>query len=338
MKTFLVAILFASFFFASGWFFRSLFTNTTIVEQTFNKVNTDQTVNKPLEKYSIESLSRSEIPAGKITVTDIIQENEKFDSYKFMYDFLPTLEVSETKTTTGLINMPKGDNKKPLVLMIRGWAPQENYTHGVGTWRASEFFADNGFITVAPDFLGYADSDENSADIFETRFQTYTTVLSLIESLDQISLWDGENLFFWAHSNGGQILLTTLAVTEKDYPTTLWAPVSVFFPYSVLYYTNESSDRGKLIRGELSKFEELYDPDKFSFDFYLDKIQAPLQIHQGTNDSSVPARWNNDLTQKLRTLEKEVNYYVYHGADHNLRPDWNTVVQRDLNFFNQHLK
>ena len=222
--------------------------------------------------------------------------------------------------------------------MIRGWAPLETYTHGVGTWRASEVFAQNGYITVAPDFLGYADSDENAADIFESRFQTYTTVLTLLESLDQIPQWDKENIFIWAHSNGGQITLTTLAVREEDYPATLWAPVNVFFPYSILYYTNESSDRGKLIRKELAEFEELYDVENYTYDNYLDRIESPLQIHQGTADDAIPVSWTNATVRKLRDLDKEVEYYTYYGADHNLRPDWDTVVQRDLEFFAEHLK
>ena len=38
--------------------------------------------------------------------------------------------------------------------------------------------------------------------------------------------------------------------------------------------------------------------------------------------------------KQLENLEKDVKYYVYPNADHNLRPNWDTVVSRDLEFFN----
>src|SRR5690606_21512717 len=137
-------------------------------------------------------------------------------------------------------------------------------------------------ITIAPDFLGYAGSDENAANIFESRFQTYTLAISLINSIGNSSFtkmtnqeWNKEDVFIWAHSNGGQIALTTLEATGKAYPTTLWAPVSKSFPYSVLYYTDEAEDKGKFIRHELAKFEDLYDTDKYSLDNYFELVKAP---------------------------------------------------------------
>ncbi len=333
--TIILLILAIPLWAAVGWLLNDYWhSNQEEIEQVLPV--TDNIIPRPLEKYSIESMRESEIPAGDFKIVGELSEEEDFISYKFEFDYSPTLDEDETKTTTGLINLPKDNNNTPIVLMLRGWAPLETYTHGVGTWKASEVFAQNGYITVAPDFLGYADSDENAADIFESRFQTYTTVLTLLESLDQIKEWDQKNVFIWAHSNGGQIALTTLTVT--DYPTTLWAPVNVFFPYSVLYYTNESTDKGKFIRKELAEFEQLYDVNKFSYDNYLENIESPLQVHQGAADEAIPLSWTNTTVQRLRNLGKDITYHIYPGADHNLRPDWDTVVQRDLDFFNEHLR
>lgn len=319
-----------------GWKLHDQLTNSSDTDESILPLK-DIAVPRPLQRYSIESMSQDPIPFGKFTIVEQLSEEDEFISHKFEFEFSPSLKESETKTTTGLINIPDDEESAPIVLMIRGWAPEETYTHGVGTWRASEVFAQNGYITVAPDFLGYAGSDDTASDIFESRFQTYTTVLGLLESIDQIKEWDRQNLFIWAHSNGGQIALTTLAVIEDDPPATLWAPVSVFFPYSVLYYTNESSDRGKLIRKKLAEFEELYDVDKFSFDNYLEKIEGPLQIQLGTADDAIPVGWTNSLVDDLRKLETEVAYFTYPGGDHNLRPYWDDAVQRDLDFFNEHM-
>lgn len=294
---------------------------------------------KPLEKYQIENLSKKEIKSGKITIEgENLSKDEAFDTHLFLMEFDPILSGDNLKKTSGLVHVPNEDGKYPIVIMFRGYIDQTIYKSGVGTQRAGEYFAKNGFITISPDFLGYAKSDKEAESIFESRFQTYTTALTLLSSINQIEGWDGENVFIWGHSNGGQIALTVLEITGREVPTTLWAPVSKPFPYSILFYTDESDDRGKLIRRELAKLEEDYDVEKYSLVNYLDRINAPLQVHQGTADDAVPIDWTNTFVKNLEKHKKDVNYYTYPGADHNLQPSWNVVVSRDLSFFNEHLK
>ena len=309
---------------------------------------------KPLEKYQIENLAKSRITKGEIEIIEVIEEEDEYTSYLFEFSHDPTLSYnSGFKKTTGQINIPQSEDdtklqRYPAILMLRGYIDQERYETGDGTKNAAGYFAANGFITVAPDFLGYAGSDPEAGNIFESRFQTYTTALSLLKTLEtkdkytlnnkSLGYWDEENIFIWGHSNGGQIALTILEISKKDYPTTLWAPVSKNFPYSILYYTDESDDRGKLIRNELAKFEENYDVEKYSLANHLDWLNAPLQIHQGTADDAVPLDWTEDLTEKLDDLSLDFDYFTYPGADHNMRPAWNTVVSRDLSFFQANIK
>ena len=66
-----------------------------------------------------------------------------------------------------------------------------------------EYLSENGYITLAPDFLGYGGSDIESSNIFEARFQTYTTVLTLLKSIEENppqgwdNRWDKKNLFIF---------------------------------------------------------------------------------------------------------------------------------------------
>lgn len=305
---------------------------------------------KPLEKYTIENLSKTDIAPGTFSIGKVAKKENDFASYKFSFEFSPDLSTKKTKKTTGQINLPNKKEKYPIIVMLRGYVDQELYKTGDGTRNAARFFAKNGFITIAPDFLGYADSDEESGNIFESRFQTYTTVLSLLKTLEQIpqnskllstpsqltnQLINYSTINLWGHSNGGQIALTILEITKTVYPTTLWAPVSKPFPYSILYYTDESEDRGKLIRRELAKFEDLYDTDLYSITEYFENINAPIQIHQGLADDSVPIEWSNDLVNILEGFEKDVDYFKYPLTDHNMRPNWDTAVSRDLEFFHR---
>lgn len=293
---------------------------------------------RPLEKYTFDNLLATQVQPGKITLVETLNDEATFSSSLFKMDFNPNLDGKTTKATTGLITFPKAVSdgaKFPLVVMLRGYVNQPTYQTGTGTKRAGEYFAQNGVITVAPDFLGYAGSDAEAGNIFETRFQTYVTVLALLKALDQIPNWDGKNIFLWGHSNGGQVALTILAVSNQSYPTTLWAPVSKPFPYSILYYTDESDDGGKFIRRELAAFEEDYDTDNYSLTTHLDNINQdiPIQVHQGGEDDAVPPAWSISLVKQLQTQGLKAKYYYYPTADHNLQPSWNSVVQRDLDFF-----
>ena len=313
------------------------FLNKNKSDKKVDLINKSGEIERPLERYSIENLAKTNIPEGKIIIKEKIEEKETFDSYIFEFQFNPNLDQKTIKKTSGLINIPKGKSTFPLVIMIRGYVDPKIYKTGTGSKNMSYFLAEKGFITIAPDFLGYADSDREAENIFESRFQTYTTILSLIKSVEDIEKWDRKNIFIWGHSNGGQIALYTLEVSEKNIPTVLWAPVSKPFPYSILYYTDEAEDKGKFIRKELAKFEELYDVDKYSITNYFDRINSPLLIIQGTSDGAVPEKWSKELSQKLEKLGKKVKYQTYTGADHNLKPRWDEAAESTLEFFVKNL-
>lgn len=354
---------------------------------------------KPLDKYTIEALSKTKFEAGEITLGKVLNETANFTSYVFYF-------TSVSRKVSGLVNVPKALRQArgklgeyPVILMFRGYVDKEKYTTGTGTNRVGEILAKNGFITLAPDFLGYGESDDSSADPMEERFQTYVTALTLLESVenlnnafnsynqnschsepstsysepytpvilrteseesrrrpelaegsfdesdstgdeggcvDIVARVDPSKVGIWGHSNGGQIALTILEITNRAYPTVLWAPVSKPFPYSVLYYTDAAEDRGKLLRRVIAEFEKDYDVEQYNLTNYFGRIAASIQIHQGISDESVPQRWSEELIGELGKLEKDVEYFTYYNADHNLLPEgWNLAVLRGIDFYGE---
>jgi uncharacterized protein len=286
---------------------------------------------KPLEKYEFANLKKRGGKESEIVLEKVLKEEEKFISYLFSYK-------SEGRKITGFANIPKKPGRLPVIVMLRGYVDQEIYKTGVGTQRAGEVYAQNDFITLAPDFLGYGESDMPPNDVWEERFLRPLTVLDLLASVKSLKNANKDKIGLWGHSNGGMIALTVLELTAKNYPTTLWAPVSQFFPYDILYYTFEFDDKGKALRKSLSEFEKDYDTDNYSFDEYLDWINAPVQIHQGAADPYIPVSWSKNLVERLTSLDKDIVLYTYQGADHNLSEVWNNVVQKDIKFFKFNLK
>lgn len=294
-------------------------------------VSFSKILEKPLDKYTVLNLEKYQASASEIVKEKVLLDDPQYTSYLVSFK-------SDGKKVSGMLNVPAGVGPFPVIVMLRGYVDPKIYQTGVGTQRAGEVFAKNRLITFAPDFFGYGESEAQSEDVLKERFETYTVVLDTLATATNIEKADPGKLGIWAHSNGGQIALTVLEATGKEYPTVLWAPVSKPFPYSVLYYTDEADDRGKFLRREIAKFESEYDANLYSITDYFDRIKAPIQLHQGSADDAVPIKWTDDLNKNLEKSGVAVTYYTYPGADHNLMPSWNTVVERNLQFYKENLR
>ncbi len=301
---------------------------------------------KPLAKYELERLKERKAQPSEIVLDRVLSEGAGFTSYLFFYE-------SEEKKISGLANIPlrqaQGDGPFPVIVMLRGWVDPAMYQTGIGTQRVGEVLAQNGYLTLAPDFLGYGESEMPPNNVWEERFLKNINIADLLASISRGNIVidntqtvkiDPERVGIWAHSNGGLSALTALELSGKPYPTTLWAPVSQFFPYDVLYYIFEAEDKGKALRRNLALFEAEYDADKYSFDTYLDWInkETLIQLHQGLADPYIPVNWSDRIVQRLTDLGIEVNYFKYSGAGHNMEGSWDLVMQRDLQFFSEELK
>ncbi len=302
-------------------------------------------VAKPLQAYTFANLRKAKFPPTDISLGEEVSETASSTARMFYFSTPKTPNSTTTKKVSGLINIPKNPGIYPVIVMFRGFVPSDIYESGMGTQPSAALFSQQGFITLAPDFLGYGESDKPSSDSFEDRFETYTTALSLLSSLKTLNTQlqqkykgtitaDVNDVQLWGHSNGGHIALVALALTGKQYPTVLWAPVSKSFPYSILYYTDEYDDQGKATRKALADFEKLYDVQAFSPPRYYRFITAPLAIFQGGTDQEVLPWWSSELAEQLKKYKLDITYTQYHNADHNLQPDgWSSAVASSISFY-----
>jgi pimeloyl-ACP methyl ester carboxylesterase len=281
---------------------------------------------RPLDKYTIENLGRRTYVASEIKFEKILKYNPNSTVWQFFYQ-------SDGRRISGAATLPSGvattsalTSSMKIIVMIHGFVEEKTYYSGFGTDHVASELAKKGFITLAPDLLGLGESDKGPADSFEDRFQTYTTVLNLLSSVE--TACQGCKVGLWGHSNGGQIILSVLTISEKPYVTALWNPVSRFFPFNILFYIDYFDDKGRWLRRALSDFEETYDVDLYSFTNYLSRIKAPILLQQGEADQQVPKRWSDEIVVSLKkeATESAVIYKTYAGADHNMTPGWDHAV------------
>jgi pimeloyl-ACP methyl ester carboxylesterase len=326
----------------------------------------------PLNTYFIRLLAQQQFTADNaLTLKEELSQQDEFTSYLFTY-------TSQGKTISGQLNLPSTPAPTagyPVIVMLRGYVPLEIYQTGVGTKNAAAALAKEGYVTIAPDFLGYGQSDPDLTDTWEARFIKPVNIADLLASIEQFpTVAKDENapdslptitinpqkIGLWAHSNGGQIALTTLEITGRPLPTTLWAPVTAPFPYSILFFSDELEDEGKEQRAWIALFEKNYDVREFSLTKHLDLLPGTtIQLHHGVLDDAALVAWSDEFLEKievendrratfsalpattsaelkLRPSQLEpikVAYFKYPQADHNLSPNWNTVVERDITFF-----
>lgn len=346
----------------------------------FVKVTSQSEKTLPLNIYRITELNKFSFVSSEITIKEKIADFEGYSSYLFTYQASGGL-------ISGQINLPTDfKNSTKVIISLRGYVPLRSYQTGVGTKSAAGVFAKNGYITLAPDFLGYGQSDPEPENSWETRFIKPVNVIELIKDIEKsdfiyqyclfnnLSNLDNVNqktdcskankdykLGIWAHSNGGQVALTVLEALSTSIPTTLWAPVTAPFPYSILFFSDELQDEGKATRKWLSQFEQDYDVFDFSISQHLDRLNGPIILHHGTNDEAALQAWSLEFIDKIESENKQrkennllikeatestnlqnkepidLEFYSYPGADHNMSPVWNSVITKDLEFFEKQL-
>jgi len=389
IKTASLIILIILVSFGIGFFTNQFFTsgNSELISPF---VSLQENTSFPLLTYSIPNLRNREYFTSKIKLEKLISEEELYSSYVFSYTTLG-------KKMTGQINIPDKFTTSPTqkhsaIIMIRGYVPKEIYKTGMGTQSAAGVLANNGYITIEPDFFGFGESDPEPTDTWQARFEKPIIIIELLKSLELNGVPTAvvetkeaptnlissnlkiDDLGIWAHSNGGQIALTTLQVLDETIPTTLWAPVTTPFPYSILYFSDELEDEGKEQRKWISMFEEKYNVFDFSVTQHLDLLQGPIQIQHGDADDSALIYWSEEFVKKIELensrrseiLENynsvgenassnelsqitdsaepstasaiiDLTFYKYENTDHNMVPNWNKVIARDIQFFNKYL-
>lgn len=304
--------------------------------------------------FTIAGLRQHDFQSGSIHIRRVLDDNDKFTMYLIDYP-------SDGLTITGVMQIPFGEGPFPVILMNHGFFSRNVYNSGDGTDRAAAFLAEHGYITLASDYRSWGDSDVGNSFFYSG---LVIDVINLINAIPSIEQADPDRIGMWGHSMGGGVTTKVLAVDARVKAAVLYSPVSADDADIIARWGPGCF--GDIMQGELivgcnssdvipedlpQNIQDAYrfaasdaDTLKRIAPYYnLDLINAPIQIHYGTEDgkfiNGTPPQWSVKLTQGLRDAGKQVELLQYEGEGHSfIGQPWFDFMTRTLRFFDRYVK
>ena len=303
-----------------------------------------------LYPYTIAGMRERDFPGGEIRIASLQEENEYFRRYYMVYP-------SDGLTITGAMNVPRGQGHFPVLILLHGYFEREQYWTGADTWQMADFFARNGYLTIAPDYRSWGGSDSGPSFF---HMGLVADVLNLISSLPSLPQADTERVFLLGHSMGGGIATKVLVIDERVSAAVLYAPNSAddvdligrWGPGCLPNQSQKEGDEcnpGEVIPADLPQdlvetyLEAAGDGRFLQFVApinYLEAVNVPVQIHIGESDgeklTQTPPQWSRKLYEALLAARKEVEFFSYPGEGHYFEPPaWEEMVNRALAFLDE---
>jgi uncharacterized protein len=268
---------------------------------------------KEPDPFSIETLKNRTYGNGEFTVDRLWYTYERFDRYYVIYD-------SDGLSIHGYVNVPKGEGPFPVIFMLHGYIPPDEYDTLDYTVRYTDDLARNGYIVIHPNMRNFPPSD--SVERRRDSNTGYTIdVLNLLAYFEDLTgkegifeTADADRIGIWGHSIGGSIALRTLsAVPDTFQAAVLYGAVSQRY-------------------GTVLDNPEIYD---------LSAVEIPFSIHHGEDDEVISVAQSQQLCLQLKQLGKNTDCYFYEGQPHTLYRDQAAdplFMDRVLAFFDDHVK
>lgn len=314
-------------------------TNTATLTPTLTPTSTNTPTRTPtptphadLVGATIEGLRARQYAGGQIRITNTITVT---DAYTRTYITYP----SDGLTISGLMHVPFGKGPFPVIILNHGYIPPSQYVTGSDTYRAADILARNGYLTISPDFRGFARSD-NGLNLFRTGY--LVDALNAAASVKSLPYADAKRIGMWGHSMGGGVTTRAIVVSDVIKAYVLYAPVS-------------ADVRVRRFAGGLSGASGADDSELFeSYAYWTGKPElidalspihffryasAPVQIHIGEIDTTTPPAWAQAIRDELQAQGKQVDYFQYPRQAHAfIGNGWNVFNERVVTFFDRYVK
>jgi dipeptidyl aminopeptidase/acylaminoacyl peptidase len=283
-----------------------------------------------------------------------LQKREKLGNGVNYERYIASYQV-DGLTQYGLLTVPTGEKPTkgwPVIIFNHGYIPPEQYRTTERYLAYTDAFSRNGYIVFKPDYRGNGSSEGRPEGAYYSPAYT-VDVMNAVGSLKQYPDANPDRIGMWGHSMGGNITLRTIVVDTKTVKAAvIWGGVVGSYndlmnnwqrrvPYQPspreLALRNTNRKRITDLYGTPTSnpsFWNAIDPT-----YFLNDINAPVQLHTGSDDEEVPSAFSEGLYKKLALLGKKTEFYNYPGGDHNISsPNFEVAIDRSVAFFDRYLK
>jgi dipeptidyl aminopeptidase/acylaminoacyl peptidase len=279
------------------------------------------------------------------TIRRLTHLNPQFDKVSTGSSRLIEWRGYDGQSLKGALLLPSNyeeGKRYPLVVWVYGGSFLSNQIDQFGLGYEGPFnmqlFATRGYAVLMPDAPQHIGTP--MADLA-------TTVLPGVNKVVEIGVADPDRIGVMGHSNGGYSTLALIVQTnrfkaaiEVDGMGDLVGFYGEMDKTGAAYGTANVEHNTDALGGTLWDFRERYLEN--SPIFYLDRVETPLLIVHGDEDTAVASFLGDQVFVGLRRLGKEVQYAKYLGEGHS-PTDWCYANQLDLSnrmigWFNQYLK
>lgn len=293
---------------------------------------------------SLAAMRSREYPGSDILVEQVLEPGANYFRYIGSY-------TSDGYKIFGLLTVPYGDPPEggwPAIIFNHGYIPPDEYRTTERYVAYVNALASNGYVVFKPDYRGHGDSEGTATGGYSSPAYT-VDVINAMASVMKYPGVNPEKIGMWGHSMGGHLTLRSM-VTVKDIKVgVIWAGVVASYQDMATNWRRSNplptNPPGRLSRlgEELTNTYGSWDqnPDFWASISPIDnvsEISGPLQLHHGTEDTSVPIEFSEKLYQAMLDAGKEVEYYSYPGNDHNISQAFSAAMQRSVEFFDRYLK
>lgn len=299
----------------------------------------------PLSIEALRQESANWARASEVTIEQTLPSGSNYKRFLASYQ-------SEGLKIYALLTIPEGSPPEggwPAIIFNHGYIPPLQYQTTERYVAYVDGFARNGFIVFKPDYRGHGNSQGQAIGAYGSNAYTID-VLSAVSSIKKLKGVNPDKIGMWGHSLGGFITLRSMVVNKDIKAGVIWAGVVGSYPDLLNNWRRRSSFTPPPLptgarRWRQILIEQFGEPNQnpqfwnsISANFFLNDISGPLQLHHGTADTSVPIEFSQKLYDQLISLGKEAELYSYPGDDHNLSNNFNTAMQRLVEFFEKYLK
>jgi dipeptidyl aminopeptidase/acylaminoacyl peptidase len=213
--------------------------------------------------------------------------------------------------------------------------PAVIYVHGGPNWLTQitwdpliQHMVSRGWVVLAPNYRGSTcyGREWQLANQFDLGGRDTQDIVAGADYLVQAGFADSKKIAVTGRSYGGYLTMTGLT----QYPDR-WAGGSAVVPF-LNWFTSSTAAREDLVHwdrenmGDLEEQHDLY-YERSPF-FFLDRVQAPVQLICGAHDPRCPASESILARDRLKELGKQVDFILYEDEGHSFLKTENVIKSK----------